>query len=65
MLKKPMRSFVLGRLRLREFSIKNGSLGSRFYGTIFTTQAAKLASANDQLTKLFRKVSTNFGRRLR
>jgi hypothetical protein len=26
---------------------------------------AKLASAKDQLTRLFRKVSTNFGRRLR
>ena len=26
---------------------------------------AKFASANDQFTRLFRKVSTNFGRRLR
>jgi hypothetical protein len=30
-----------------------------------TTQPAKLASAKDQFTKLFRKVSTNFGRILR
>ena len=28
-------------------------------------QAAKLASANFQFARLFRKVSTNFGRRLR